>query len=78
MVEFCCLWGYMLPCPLDSMSFWYHALHIYIYILCSNGPWCDDIEDRSSIFIASLFCESARQKAERPSKYEGLWFLSLS
>ena len=34
--------------------------------------------DRSSIFIASPFRESYEQKAEKPKKYEGSWFSSLS
>ena len=36
----------------------------------SNGVWHDDIECYSSTFIASPFCDSARQKAGRPRRYE--------
>ena len=43
----------------------------------SNGAWHVEIEGHSSTFIASPFCESARQKAGKSRKYEGSWFLSL-
>ena len=38
----------------------------------SNGAWRGEIEGNSSIFIASLFHESGRQKAGEARKYEGL------
>ena len=43
----------------------------------SNEAWRDDKDSCCSTFIASLVCESTEQKAVRPRKYKGLWFLSL-
>ena len=43
----------------------------------SNGVWHDEPEGHCFTFITSLLCESAKQKAGSPRKYEGSWLLLL-